>query len=134
MERNAVITAGLPPREPAWNRPSYLPRRRLGPFKVLTVFGTRPEAIKLAPVLRAFGAYGDGFRAVNVCSAQHTDLLYPLVRALGIRIDYDLKVMEPGQTLNGVCARVLASLDGVLALEEPEMVLVQGDTTTALAG
>lgn len=134
MERNAVITPGPPPRERAWNQPPYLPRRTPGPCKVLTVFGTRPEAIKLAPVLRAFGAYGDGFQTVNVSSAQHTDLLYPLVRALGIRIDYDLEVMEPGQTLNGVCARVLASLDGVLALEEPGMVLVQGDTTTALAG
>jgi len=97
------------------------------------VFGTRPEAIKLAPVIRALKAYRGDFRTINVATAQHTDLLYPLVRSLGIEVDYDLRAMESGQTLNGVCARVLAALDGVLAQEAPGMVIVQGDTTTALA-
>jgi UDP-N-acetylglucosamine 2-epimerase (non-hydrolysing) len=75
-----------------------------------------------------------GFRTINVASGQHTNLLYPFVELFGIRIDHDLHVMEPGQTPNGVCARVLAALDPLLADERPDLVLVQGDTTTALAG
>lgn len=136
MEQNTVTVTSLIRPHSSQGLTPPPPRRRLtlGSCKLLTVFGTRPEAIKLAPVVRAFGAYGGGFTTVNVATAQHTDLLYPLVRSLGIRIDHDLKVMESGQTLNGVCARMLASLDGVLAQEEPEMVLVQGDTATALAG
>jgi UDP-N-acetylglucosamine 2-epimerase (non-hydrolysing) len=103
------------------------------PAKVLTVFGTRPEAIKLASTIHGLEACG-GFQTVNVTSAQHTDLLYPFIDLLKIRVDYNLQVMEADQTLNGVCARVLASLDTVLEQERPDLVLVQGDTTTALAG
>lgn len=101
---------------------------------VLTLFGTRPEVIKLAPVIRHLEAAGDGFRTINVASGQHTSLLYPFVKLFGIRIDHDLRVMEPGQNPSGVCSRVLATLDPVLDRERPNMVLVQGDTTTALAG
>src|SRR5437588_8660399 len=82
--------------------------------KVLTLFGTRPEIIKLAPVIRALEETGSGFHAVNVTSAQHTDLLYPFVRLFGVRIDHDLKVMAPDQTPNQVCAKVLAALDPLL--------------------
>ncbi len=104
------------------------------PWKVLTLFGTRPEVIKLAPVIQQLEADGARFRAINVASGQHTTLLYPLVDYFGLRIDHDLQVMEPGQTLNGLCARVLARLDPVLTREEPDAILVQGDTTTAFAG
>jgi len=102
--------------------------------KILTVFGTRPEVIKLAPVIRQLEALPDAFTTVNVASGQHTTLLYPFVKLFGVRLDHDLHVMEPGQHPNGVCSRVLAALDPVLAQEQPDMVLVQGDTTTALAG
>jgi len=102
--------------------------------KVLTVFGTRPEVIKLAPVIKELEAQRDAFLTVNVTSAQHTDLLYPFVRMFGIRVDHDLHVMEPNQTPNQVCARVLARLDLLLAEERPDLILVQGDTTTAMAG
>src|SRR2546425_1150675 len=78
--------------------------------KVLTVFGTRPEVIKLAPVIEQLEVQRDVFRTVNVTSAQHTDLLYPFVRMFGIRVDHDLHIMEPNQTPNQVCARVLARL------------------------
>lgn len=101
---------------------------------MLTLFGTRPEAIKLAPVIRQLEAQSDSLQTVNVASGQHTDLLYPFVCLLGIRIDRDLHVMEPGQTPNQVCARVLAAMDEVLASEKPDLILVQGDTTTAMAG
>lgn len=103
------------------------------PRKVLTVFGTRPEAIKLAPIIRGLESCS-GIQTVNVTSAQHTDLLYPFIELLNIRVDYNLQVMEQNQTLNGLAARVLASLDAVIAHEQPELVLVQGDTTTALSG
>jgi len=101
--------------------------------KVLTLFGTRPEVIKLAPVIRQLES-SPSFQTVNVTSAQHTDLLYPLVRLFHLRIDYDLQIMQSGQTPNQVCARVLAALDPLLAQEHPDLILVQGDTTTALAG
>ncbi|MBD0371568.1 MAG: UDP-N-acetylglucosamine 2-epimerase (non-hydrolyzing) [Pyrinomonadaceae bacterium] len=101
--------------------------------KVLTVFGTRPEAIKLASTIRALEASGQS-QTVNVASAQHTDLLYPFIDLLRIRVDYNLHVMQPDQTPNEVCARILASLDTVLDKERPDLVLVQGDTTTAMAG
>jgi UDP-N-acetylglucosamine 2-epimerase (non-hydrolysing) len=101
---------------------------------VLTLFGTRPEVIKLAPVIGALEASPETFRTINVTSAQHTDLLYPFVRLFGIRVDHDLKVMAPHQPLNEVCARVLSRLDAILAETRPDVLLVQGDTTTAMAG
>jgi UDP-N-acetylglucosamine 2-epimerase (non-hydrolysing) len=97
------------------------------------VLGTRPEVIKLAPVIAQLEAAGT-FRAVNVASGQHADLLYPFVRLFGVRIDHVLNVMQAGQSINQVCARVLERLQPVLAAERPDLVLVQGDTTTALAG
>ncbi len=101
---------------------------------ILTLFGTRPEIIKLAPVIRAFEGRKDRWRTLNVSSSQHTDLLYPFAKQLGIRIDQDLAVMQPGQTPNDVLARVLVGLDLILASDPPNLLLVQGDTTTALAG
>lgn len=101
---------------------------------ILTLFGTRPEVIKLAPVLWALDARAPRWRSVSVCSSQHTDLLRPFARDLGVRIDHDLAVMRPGQAPADVLARVLAGLGPVLAAERPDLVLVQGDTTTALAG
>lgn len=102
--------------------------------KVLTVFGTRPEVIKLAPVIRQLESLDSIFQTINVTSAQHTDLLYPLAALLGIRFDYNLEVMSHDQTPNQICARVLAALDSILDRERPDIILVQGDTTTALAG
>ncbi|CAN5802646.1 UDP-N-acetylglucosamine 2-epimerase (non-hydrolyzing) [soil metagenome] len=102
--------------------------------KLLTVFGTRPEVIKLAPVIRQLEAYEETLQVINVTSAQHTDLLYPLVGLFGLRIDKDLQVMQAGQTSNLICSRVLALLDPILDREKPDLILVQGDTTTTLAG
>jgi UDP-N-acetylglucosamine 2-epimerase (non-hydrolysing) len=102
--------------------------------KILTIFGTRPEVIKLAPVIQHLTSYPDKFQTINIASSQHTDLLYPLVRFFDLRIDYDLRVMELNQTPNQVCSRVLASLDPILGQEQPDLILVQGDTTTALSG
>jgi UDP-N-acetylglucosamine 2-epimerase (non-hydrolysing) len=102
--------------------------------KVLTLFGTRPEIIKLAPVIRRLEGHAPPFATVNVSSSQHTDLLAPFVRLFGVRVDHDLRVMQPGQSLNELCSRLLAALQPLLADEKPDLILVQGDTTTALAG
>ena len=102
--------------------------------KVMTVFGTRPEIIKLAPVIAALEAHPGRLKVVNVASAQHKDLLYPFAERFGARLDYDLKAMRPGQTPAQLAARALAGLSDILADEKPDVVLVQGDTTTALAG
>jgi UDP-N-acetylglucosamine 2-epimerase (non-hydrolysing) len=101
---------------------------------ILTLFGTRPEVIKLAPVIHALEARPDRWRTLNISSSQHTDLLYPLAERLAVRIDRDLEVMRPDQGPSEVMARVLAGLDPILAIEKPDLLLVQGDTTSALGG
>ena len=101
---------------------------------VLTLFGTRPEAIKLAPVIWAIAKRTDQWRPVNVCSSQHTDLLAPFVRQLNIPMHHDLKVMTAGQAPTSVLSRVIDGLQTILRASSPDLVLVQGDTTTALAG
>ena len=101
---------------------------------ILTLFGTRPEVIKLAPVIRALEARAGRLRTLNVASSQHRELLHPFAARLAVRIDHDLDVMAPGQVPSEVSARVLARLDPLLAAERPDLLLVQGDTTTALAG
>ncbi len=101
---------------------------------VLTIFGTRPEIIKLAPVIRALEGREKVVSLVNVSSSQHTDLLTPFTELFGVRIDHDLRVMRPDQSPDEVCARVLESLHPIVARHRPDIVLVQGDTTTALAG
>lgn len=106
----------------------------MNPKKILTLFGTRPEIIKLAPVILLLEANPRLFRTINVTSAQHVDLLYPFVRLFEIRIDYDMQVMTPGQTPNEVCSSVLALIDPILAREQPDLLIVQGDTTTSVAG
>jgi UDP-N-acetylglucosamine 2-epimerase (non-hydrolysing) len=104
------------------------------PIKICAIFGTRPEMIKLAPVIHQLESARDYFHTVNIASGQHVDLVRPFIELFGIRVDHDLNVMAPGQTPNQVCARVLTALDPILAREEPDLILVQGDTTTALAG
>jgi UDP-N-acetylglucosamine 2-epimerase (non-hydrolysing) len=102
--------------------------------KILTLFGTRPEVIKLAPVIQSLELSPGVFETVNVASAQHTDLLYPFCESLGVRIDHDLEVMRYDQSPHDVCARVLTSLESILTDLHPDLILVQGDTTTTLAG
>jgi UDP-N-acetylglucosamine 2-epimerase (non-hydrolysing) len=100
---------------------------------VLVLFGTRPEIIKLGPVLRGLEAAGS-VRVIKVASGQHTDLLQPFLDFFRIGVDYELNVRTAGQTLNQIGARVQSALDPILAGEEPNLLVVQGDTTTALAG
>ncbi|MCY7376807.1 MAG: UDP-N-acetylglucosamine 2-epimerase (non-hydrolyzing) [Pyrinomonadaceae bacterium] len=103
------------------------------PRKILVLFGTRPEAIKLAPVIFELKKH-KSFQTVVASSSQHTNLLAPVLEIFKIKVDYDLDVMTPNQTPNTVGAKVLEKLDAVLADEKPDVILVQGDTTTAFAG
>lgn len=101
--------------------------------KVLVLFGTRPEAIKLAPVISELRKIPH-FKTIVVSSSQHTDLLKPFLKIFQIETDYDLQVMKNNQTPNQVLAKTIESLDKVLESENPDLLLIQGDTTTTLAG
>lgn len=101
-------------------------------LKVLVLFGTRPELIKLAPVINELKRRS--LKTVVVSSSQHDDLLKPFLDMLDVEIDFDLKVMRKNQQPNAICAGVVAKLDKILAAEKPDLILVQGDTTTTLAG
>jgi UDP-N-acetylglucosamine 2-epimerase (non-hydrolysing) len=104
------------------------------PLRVLSIFGTRPEAIKMAPVVRELERF-PGEIVSRVCvTAQHRELLDEVLELFSIDPDYDLDVMRPGQSPTAVAAGVLRGLEPVLAAERPDWVLVQGDTTTAAMG
>lgn len=101
-------------------------------MRILSVFGTRPEAIKMAPLVKAIDA--DANLTSLVCvTGQHRAMLDQVLALFQIVPDYDLDVMVPNQTLNGLVSRVMAALDPVLEAARPDRVLVHGDTSTALA-
>jgi len=102
--------------------------------KVLLIFGTRPEAIKLCPVLLHLRQRADAFQVKCCVTAQHRQMLDQVLQVFGVAPDYDLDSMRPGQTLAQSSARILAALEDVLTAERPDMVLVQGDTTTTFCG
>jgi UDP-N-acetylglucosamine 2-epimerase (non-hydrolysing) len=102
--------------------------------KVLFVFGTRPEAIKMASVVRELEKYSDQVKSIVCVTAQHRRMLDQVLMLFGITPDYDLNIMRPDQTLAEVTANALTQLDGVLQAEKPDWVLTQGDTTTAMVG
>jgi UDP-N-acetylglucosamine 2-epimerase len=101
--------------------------------KVMVVIGTRPEAIKMAPVVFALDRHPNF--DVKVClTAQHREMLDQPLEFFGITADFDLNLMQPGQTLGGLTSRAIAQLDAVMDQALPDAVLVQGDTTTAFCG
>lgn len=102
-------------------------------LKVMTIFGTRPEAIKMAPVVKALEAAPDMESIVTV-TAQHRDMLDQVLHVFKITPDYDLNIMSQGQTLYDVTTRALMGLKDVLEQAQPDVVLVHGDTTTTFAG
>ena len=101
--------------------------------KVLSIFGTRPEAIKMAPVVKELAQHPNEIISWVCVTAQHREMLDQVLELFGIVPDYDLDLMRPGQTLSGLTARVFTELDPVIAHEQPDWVLVQGDTTTVMA-
>lgn len=103
-------------------------------IKVMTVFGTRPEAIKMAPVVLALKKHSDKIEPVVAVTAQHREMLDQVLHLFDIKPDYDLDIMAAGQTLFDITARALTGLDKVIAQAKPDIVLVHGDTTTTFVG
>lgn len=102
-------------------------------IKVLSIFGTRPEAIKMAPVIKELEKHPDRFKSIVCVTAQHRQMLDQVLELFEIKPDYDLDIMKPGQDLFDVTCSVLKGLKPVLEKEKPDIVLVHGDTTTTMA-
>ncbi|MEG1159562.1 MAG: UDP-N-acetylglucosamine 2-epimerase (non-hydrolyzing) [Acidaminococcaceae bacterium] len=103
-------------------------------LKIMTIFGTRPEAIKMGPVVLEMSKYPELITPVVAVTAQHREMLDQVLKLFAIKPDYDLNIMTAGQTLYEVTGRALAGLREVLAAEKPDLVLVHGDTTTTFVG
>ncbi|WP_245156615.1 non-hydrolyzing UDP-N-acetylglucosamine 2-epimerase [Clostridium aminobutyricum] len=101
-------------------------------MKVMTVFGTRPEAIKMAPLVKALNET-EGIESVLCVTAQHREMLDQVLELFQLVPDYDLNIMKPNQTISQITSNVLVGLEEVLKKEKPDVVLVHGDTTTTFA-
>ena len=103
-------------------------------LKLMTVFGTRPEAIKMCPLVLEMGKYPDYIEPIVAVTAQHREMLDQVLELFNIKPDYDLNIMAAGQTLYDITTRALNGLKEVIEEAKPDMVLVHGDTTTTFAG
>jgi len=101
-------------------------------MKVLSVFGTRPEAIKMAPLVKKLKET-EGIESVLCVTAQHREMLDQVLSLFELTPDYDLNIMKPNQTISMITTNVLLGLDDIFAKEKPDIVLVHGDTTTTFA-
>ena len=102
-------------------------------IKVMSVFGTRPEAIKMAPLVQALAAR-EGFESLCCLTGQHREMLDSVMEIFGLRADYDLNIMQKQQTLSSITTRALLGMETVLEEAKPDLVLVHGDTSTTFAG
>ena len=102
-------------------------------IKVLTVFGTRPEGIKMAPIIKEMEKREE-IESVTCITAQHREMLDQVLRIFDIQPDYDLNIFKPGQSLTKITTRALEGLEEVIIKEKPDVLLVQGDTTTVFSG
>lgn len=100
-------------------------------LRIMTIYGTRPEAIKVAPIIKAIEAAED-LESITVVTGQHREMLDQVNTMFEIVPDHDLNIMASGQTLNGIVAKVISGVDQILEDEEPEAVIVQGDTSTVM--
>lgn len=101
-------------------------------LKVTVVFGTRPEAIKMAPSILAM-QQDPTFEVITIVTGQHREMLTNVLQSFNIKPDYDLNIMQPGQTLTDITTQILSGLEPILSATKPDYMLVHGDTTTALA-
>ena len=102
-------------------------------IKVMTIFGTRPEAIKMAPLVKELEKRNE-IESIVCVTAQHREMLDQVLEVFNIKPDYDLNIMKQGQTLSQITSRVLMGLEEIMKKERPNIVLVHGDTTTTFAG
>ena len=105
----------------------------MGKIKIMTIFGTRPEAIKMAPLVKKIEE-NENFKSIVCVTAQHRQMLDQVLSLFNINTDYDLNIMQEKQSLTGITIRVLEGLEKILEGAEPDIVLVHGDTTTTFAG
>ena len=103
------------------------------PIRVMTIFGTRPEAIKMAPLALELTRRPE-FEALCCVTAQHREMLDSVLNIFGLRPDFDLNIMQPRQSLSDITSRCLTGIEGVLEQARPDLVLVHGDTSTTFAG
>ncbi|WP_042143700.1 non-hydrolyzing UDP-N-acetylglucosamine 2-epimerase [Paucisalibacillus sp. EB02] len=103
-------------------------------IKVMTIFGTRPEAIKMAPLVLELNKRSDEFESIVTVTAQHREMLDQVLETFNITPDYDLDIMKKQQTLTQITTRALEGLDEVMKKTKPDIVLVHGDTSTTFAG
>jgi len=101
-------------------------------IKLMTIFGTRPEAIKMAPLIKAI-ENDERFESIVTVTAQHRQMLDQVMDIFDLKADYDLNIMKDGQTLTDITSRVIKELDSVLVEAKPDIILVHGDTTTTFA-
>ena len=101
--------------------------------KVMLVFGTRPEAIKMAPLVKEFQLHANEFETIVCVTGQHREMLDQVLQIFEIQPNYDLNIMKQGQDLYDVTARVLIGMRDILKIVQPDVVLVHGDTTTSTA-
>ena len=102
-------------------------------LRIMSVFGTRPEAIKMAPLVRELQAR-DGLESLCCVTAQHREMLDSVMNVFDLRADADLNIMTPRQTLSGITSRCLTGMDDVIEHFQPDLILVHGDTSTTFAG
>ncbi|CAI2618571.1 UDP-N-acetylglucosamine 2-epimerase [Apilactobacillus kunkeei] len=103
------------------------------PIKVMTIFGTRPEAIKMAPIILEMKNHLDEFQPITVLTGQHKEMLDQVMDIFHIQADYNLHVMKAQQTLSSITTTVINKLDGIINEAQPDIILVHGDTTTTFA-
>lgn len=102
-------------------------------LKVMTIFGTRPEAIKMAPLVKKL-AEEERIRSIVAVTAQHREMLDQVLRLFSIKADYDLDIMKEGQSLSDITVKALQGLEGIIKGEKPDLVMVHGDTSTTFVG
>jgi len=101
--------------------------------KIMAVFGTRPEAIKMAPLLKELRKK-DNYKLIITVTAQHREMLDQVMELFQLKADYDLDIMQERQTLSGLSARIIKKLDSIIAKEKPDLLLVHGDTSSTFIG
>ena len=102
-------------------------------LKIMTVFGTRPEGIKMAPIIKAMEEVAQIENTICI-TAQHREMLDQVLKLFEIEADYDLNIFKPGQTLTEITTRALRGLEDVIKEVKPDLLLIQGDTSTVFAG
>jgi UDP-N-acetylglucosamine 2-epimerase (non-hydrolysing) len=110
------------------------PLKHSAPLTIAVIFGTRPEAIKLAPLIKRLENSPERFRPITIVTAQHRQMLDQVLDLFGIKPDHDLDMIRPRQSLAQIVARAITGLDSVLTKVQPDFVLVQGDTSTTFIG